>query len=259
MKTDQCNEGLVLSAWLFIAASLAWAGGGYHVFTDINGRSVEGLLLEFNADQRTVTIQRKDNQTRQAPLAVFCESDQRYIWEQGLKNAVKISATIKNFDIGDGVRDRRFKPEDIKNVGYAITVENRSAIGLKDVRVNYRVFYRQQWRERGKKLVMDGVQCGESTIAAVPAGVGHELTTDPVLLCDEQDEVSVFGCAGGAKGEIRCVWVRVAATLPSGEKITREFRDPGYFGPDIDWPTATVLAGLNAAKANKPRSKIAPR
>ena len=92
----------------------------------------------------------------------------------------------------------------------------------------------------------EGVQCGRLKIDPMMPRSEHYLKTETVLICDENNRSSgLFGFDGGARGAIHGIWLRIAATLPSGERITREFCSPHHIGNSKAWTTTTVLAGLN--------------
>lgn len=248
MKICQYSKLLALGTWFFIATC---AGGTCRVFTDVNGRSVKGQLLEFNADQQMVFIQRINQKVCQAPLSSFSKADQQYILEQGLLNTVKISAKMIDLGKTKTFCHKQYKPEDVKCLGYAVMLKNSSVVRLEDVDIAYCIFYRQERFVKGKTVLEEGRQCGGFDVAVVEAGSNHNLKTDSIFLYDEQIDTSLFGSTGGAEGRIQGIWIRATATLPSGNKITREFCNPCTIDQSKDWATTTVLAGLNAEMKKK--------
>ncbi|VGO19770.1 hypothetical protein [Pontiella sulfatireligans] len=249
MKTCQYSSSLVLGVGLFVAAGLSWAEEPCRVFTDVKGRSVEGRLLEFNAKQQTVTIQREDNQTFEASLAVFSDADQQYVRKQWFQDAIKVSAELKDFGRAKTFNDLLYKPENITRSGYVILLENGSDVGLVDIGIEYCIYYRQYSGSPGHWMVTEGIQCGRLNAPFVPAGAHHDLMTVPVML---------YMDPSGGNGEIQGIWGRAAATLPSGEQIKREFRNPAHIGKGKGWPKTTVLAGLNAELVKQREALLPP-
>lgn len=259
MKIGQYNNSLVLGVCLLLVASLTSAAEPCRVFTDAKGRSVEGRLMEFNADQKTVTIQREDCQTFEASLEVFSEADQQYIRAQWFKDVVKVSAELTDFGNAKTFKHPRYKPENIECAGYAVLLENGSDLGLVDVDVEYCIYYRQYSGSEAQWMYTDGIYRGKIRASFVPAGAEQKMMTAPVMLYNEAMVMRPHGLSSGAEGQIRGIWIRAVATLPSGEKIKREFRDPADIGKGKGggWPKTTVLAGLQAEIARQ-RAALKP-
>ncbi len=250
MKTYRYTGWLAFVAGFFLVASLSRAGEAYHTFTDMEGRSIKGLLMGFDADRQVATIQRDDDRICWVALAVFSEADQQYVRKQGPgKNfmcLVKISTSLSSLGKSERNFGNRYKAEHVKCYDYAIILENRSCSRFDAVDIEYCIFYRQGEYARRRMVFAEGVQCGRLKIDPMMPRSEHYLKTETVLICDENNRSSgLFGSDGGARGAIHGIWLRIATTLPSVERITREFCSPRNIGNSKAWTTTMVLAGLN--------------
>ena len=100
----------------------------------------------------------------------------------------------------------------------------------------------------GKRTYGDGTHYGNKTIKYVDAGAKFVLKTDGVLLCnyEKRGEVTIFGSTKeGAVGVIQGLWIKIVATLPSGERIVDELRLPIDIGNKREWSSTSVFFGLN--------------
>jgi hypothetical protein len=71
MKTYRYIHSIVLITWLCMAPNGSWAGNSIHVFTDVNGRSIKGQLVGFDAGRQVVMIKREDDKKCRVRLAFF--------------------------------------------------------------------------------------------------------------------------------------------------------------------------------------------
>ena len=250
MKTYRHINSMVFIVWLCFATCLSWAGDNYHAFTDVNGRSIKGQLMGFEAGSQVVTIKREDK-TYRVKLAVFSKVDQQYILYQSLKrdytDSVKISAKRRQLDhTGTGL-GKRHRVKNVKSITYEIILKNHSISLFERIDIEYCIFYRQGERNRHIMVFSHGVQYGSGNVELMKPNSKHVLKTATVLICNEEGTDTLFGSSAGAKGEIQGIWVRTTVTLPHGNRIIREFCSPNNISKSEDWSNATILAGLNTA------------
>jgi len=248
----------VLTGGLFFVAA-SWAETECRIFTDVKGRCVTGRLVDIDAIRGTVTIRRGDQKECCVSMAMFSEADQQYFQKTILAEPIRITATLVDFRTR-GVFDKRYQPENIKSLGYNVVLLNRLNSELKNIEVEYCIFYRQEKRMRTKRTATDGILCGGWDIQSLNAGEKRALRSDTVWIYDEPCAVSLFGVGGEGEGEVLGIWLRVSSTVPTGESRSMEFCSPAGLAGRREWTTRTVLAGLNAERAKRyrpsPRSRV---
>lgn len=258
MKTYQYRSSLVLITWLFITASLASAGGTLRVFTDSTGCSIKGWLVGYNADKQTASILREDHKRYTISLDRFSNDDQAYIRERGHEKTFMHSVVIKPMrekvsPVNENY-DERYNPDHIKSMRYKVVLKNLSCTRFDRVQIEYCLFYRQGECRHRRMIFSEGVHCGYLAVDTLSPWAVHLLETEPIVICSDDEKATVFGSSERVTGEILGIWIRIAAILPTGERITREIRSPGNISRSKEWTTTTVLAGLNAECAKKTTS-----
>ncbi|MCK4563878.1 MAG: hypothetical protein KAU94_04315 [Verrucomicrobia bacterium] len=187
MKTYRHINSMVFIVWLCLATCLSWAGDNHHAFTDVNGRSIKGQLMGFDAGSQVVTIKREDNKTCRAPLAVFSKVDQQYIREQSLRqdfaDVVRISTKLRQLDHTGTGHGKRYRAENVKSVTYEIILENHSISLFEGIDIEYCIFYRQGERNRKEMVFSHGVQYGSGNVELMKPYSRHALETATVLIC----------------------------------------------------------------------------
>ena len=117
-----------IGAPVFLMASMLLAHTVFpedqgHIFTDVQGRNVEGLFVAYNTANNTVTIQRSDGKMFEVPRDILSEEDRQFIHDQMIMNPLNITAELKGLELHIEFQDERYKPEYITCLGYKIVME----------------------------------------------------------------------------------------------------------------------------------------
>lgn len=225
---------------------------GLHDFLAQNGNSTRGRVVAYNAPKGTVTIEKKDKLTCKVKLAQLSKADQTHVREWHLikefctKNRFRISAKQKQcgenreMEIHDNqgvVRGIRT----MESIGYDITLDNRTRIGLRDMDVEYCIYYEQDRPNGLNRVAGRGVKCGTLNISKLAAKSTTQVETEPVVLF-KQEKNNDYGDGNVLKGEITGIWIRVYLPLANGKRTMREYSKPAELMKDRQWATSDIQA-----------------
>lgn len=252
MKTLRSEVGLILCAAGLVLTGITWADNTHRDFTSTNGCTIKGRLLDFDIKNRIATILRAGRvKPCHAPIDLFCDSDQQYIqtwaFEREFRDSLHISVTLVEVEGNIEVKDKRYDPQFIMCQAYELKLKNTSDTPFVEAEIQYAIFYEQTERRGSTRNKEEGVLCSRIGIGTITRGTQPDLTTKSVLIYDEGQgqDTSLFGSNGSAVGEIAGIWVRLTATLPSGERVTRDYCFPDDLMNDREWTMTTLVAGLN--------------
>lgn len=249
MKTFRHISLMILITWFFTEVGATRAEEDHRVFMSADGRRIVGRLMGFNPDEQTATVARQDGKEYQVLLELFSEIDQQYIREQSamrdFMHSLKILPRLRKFDATGKYNPACYKAEYVQSLGYVISLKNLSPTLFEEVEIEYCLFYRQGERHETGMKFMHGVQCGRWKPGSVMPGSAHVLETDHVLIYDTGSTITFFGNDGCAQGGIDGIWLRIAATLPTGDRVLREFRSSTLNDKYHPWVTSGIAVGLN--------------
>jgi hypothetical protein len=237
---------LVIAAFIgcLIESNRSCAENENRLFANREGRVIKGRLVDYNALKQIATIRRDDNAIFDVPVMFLSEADQQYILNQAMRDAIRIQAELRTFETEVKCPDGRYSPEHIKCKGYTIVLQNHWNTTFEAVDIKYCIFYRQGEREPGGIVYKDGVKYGCLKVDSLRPCSRRNLNTATVLICNNAQS-TILGTSGTTKGMVQGIWIRAVATLPDGEKITRELRLPEDVIKSKNWTTRSVLVGLN--------------
>lgn len=67
----------------------------------------------------------------------------------------------------------------------------------------------------------------------------------------DADWIYTSGRKNVLRGEVKGVWIKVHMTLPSGEKVTRDYRLPDSIGNKRKWTDTSVAVGMNSSSRRR--------
>jgi hypothetical protein len=219
----------------------------YHTFSDTNDRSFEGTIKAFNAAAAVVTIERVDGKTGQMPLSAFAEATRGYILNWGASNdfmkGMTLSVDLKSQSVASGKLDAAQVPERVSEFYYVVQLSNKTTAALNKIAIEYCIFYRQGDRDGSTINYKEGICHGRESVEPLKPSATSALETKSIQLYSEESQTTIFGAADTFNADVRGIWLRLTTTLPSGEKITREYRTSN----DSFWKWAdySIGAGLN--------------
>ena len=225
------------------------AAAQYRDFTSADGKTIKAAVKAYDAQKKIVTIERDNKRTSKVPITVFSEADQKYILEWDASkgflsaNLLKISCADKvvekrkekeledvNYTGGAVVKDFEKTVITFERIAYDIQFQNMNKYELKNIRMEYRIYYEQSEMVWEKKP--EAKQNHFSGKKAVPTLSGKSktmVTTESVEI--HEDSVNPIPQAGGdqrrgGKGEVHGLRVRLYMKMSSGKEIMREFSCP---------------------------------
>jgi len=257
-------SSLLLMAGLMLPMHSA-ADSDWQDLKDATGRVVRGQIVSYDSNEDTVGIKRADNQLFTVSLDVFSEETQRYIrrwgYEYEFYHSLKISVEPKHIagpEEDYGVDADEFV---LMDVGYVIKLENPTASAFDNPEVLYCLYYQQAKRkDRGQRMVQNGVTCGRFSLDSIVPGAVHMLPTDMVLLYNdlEKEGVAAIELFGReierlyeARGMVIGLRVRVIITAPSGRRLIREFCEPYELADYTKWTTTSTYSKLNLERQKR--------
>jgi hypothetical protein len=245
---------MILITCSCIGVGLSWAEDDHRVFISADGRSIAGKLMRYNPDKQIATIARHDGKEFQALLELFSERDQRYIREQSAMNdfmhSFRIVPKLRKLDVTRRYDDKRNKTEQIKSLGYVISLNNLSPTLFEGIEIEYCLFYRQGERHAISMEYKHGVQYGRWELASMVPDARHVLETENILIYETGSTCTLFGNSSQAQSGVDGIWLRIAATLPNGDRVLRELRSSPLTGSYHNWVTAAIPVGLNNHELN---------
>ena len=215
----------------------------YRDFLDTQGRTIRGRVMGYDDPLEMVIIERDNKRSSKVSLSIFSGEDQQYIRAWGHNKSFlstslfKISAKRKEFrdknsDLSGGDKSRKFE-----NLGFEVILENRSTMELKDLEIEYCIYYEQEKTLKGKQVTDDCVRFCNLEVGGIPPKSKKELLTELVEIFHESAENSI------QKGRLQGIRFRVYIKLPSGEKLTREYNQPASL--DKIWRTSSAYISGN--------------
>lgn len=257
-------KGFTLIIFLFVLAFGARAATQYHDFMDTQGRTIRGRVLGFETHSGTVTIERDNKRTAKVPINIFSAEGQQYIraWEFSKiflsESSFKISAKRKEVKDEEESYSDMIHAKKVENLGYEITLENRSASKIKDLEIEYCIYYEQERASRSKQLCEQGVRCGNLLVEYILPKSNKELRTEAVKVYKAEldaDWIYTSGTKNVQRGRVHGIWLRVHMTLPSGEKLTRDYCLPDSLNNSKAWMASTVAVGMNSSSKRKGKKR----
>lgn len=256
-----------LSMVIFTALVTCWgafADTEYHDFMDQQGRALRARVLRYDARSMQVTVQTDNGKTATVPTTVFDEEGQQYIseWSKAQEfmdeSAFRIVASRKKHnDDSESYGSMNFE-QDVEKHSYEITLDNRSAISLKNLKLEYCIYYKQDEVEKYRQVTSEGVLCGKIDVAGLSPKSNQILTTDEVIVYKRTLDADWYYTAdvkNVQNGEIEGIWIRMSMTTDTGKTFTRDYCLPDSLHKSRIWTSTPVYAGMNKAPRKNKQKK----
>ena len=240
---------LVLFICLVAMISGVHAATQYRDFTSADGKTIRGAIKAYDASTKTVTIERDNKRTSKVPITIFSEADQTYILEwdasKGFssKNLLKISCDDKvvekrkekelediQYTGGDVVKDFEKTVTTFERIAYEFEFQNMGKSELKNIRMEYQIYYEQSEMVWGKKPEVEQKYfSGKMDVPVLPEKSKMTITTEAVEI--HEDGVNPIPQAGGdqrrgGNGDVHGIRARLYMKMASGEEVMRELACP---------------------------------
>ena len=254
-----------MKRWVQIACLLTFlasvqAEDEYRDFTDTQGRTIRGRIVSYDDASGDVRFERDNGRTAKVSIKIFSEPDQNYIRQWSVASdflkASSFKIDIKRMENKNKEKSASSGPTNrkVEDTHYEITLENRTTSDLKNLELEYCIYYEQEEIEQGGQVCNQGIYCGKSAIESVASRDKKIINTDAVSVYKNELNSGWYygspqkGSAGidnVQDGEVHGIWVRVHLKLPSGDKVTREFCYPDSISNSRAWANSSVTAGMN--------------
>ena len=240
---------LVLCIGVLAMAFGASAGTKYRDFTSMEGKTIKAAVKSYDAQKKMVTMERDNRKIMTVSITVFSEADQTYILEWDASKAFS-SASLLKISCDDKVVEKRKEKEleDItytsgqvekdfektvttfERIAFEVGFQNQNKSELKDIRIEYQIYYEQSELVWEKKPEVEQKQfSGKMAIPTLPGKSKTSVTTKSVEI--HEDSINPVPVAGGdqrrgGKGDVHGIRIRLYIKMPSGTEIMREFSSP---------------------------------
>ncbi len=231
---------------LFLVLSVLRADAEMREFNLPDGRSLQAEIMSYNDKLDKVELKLANGKRKKVSPSLFVEKDQKYIKEWAVldgfcnKAFFKVSCK-KNLEKKWKKEDDAFQVK-YTQYNYILTLENRNAYPLKNIKVEYRIFYEQEKNDRRtKKVVVDkNVKAGVEKVSRILPRGKKELSTESVVLEKFEFNTGDFYVPGGdpetTTGEIKGIWVRMHITTAGGLTAVRNLFEPAGLEGKYAWP-----------------------
>jgi hypothetical protein len=231
--------------------ALSASGDEYRIFTDPQGRAIEAKMLQFNAAKRKIKLERKDGKTFWVSPDVFSGEDAVYIqeWiaaEQILSEKNLRISFRKKTDSADEKDDSGKLTFDGKALHYEVTVENRLALPIESLRIEYLYFIKNRTKTNDKNgpWTIRRVS-GRLDIKKMEASGSRVVLTEPVTYGDKISHIAVYdrytGSLSGydektmSEEDIEGIWLRIYGPEVNGEAVFRDVCYPEELQDKVSW------------------------
>ena len=234
-------------------AFAAMADDDYREFTDKQGRSILGKVVNYMPRTQTVSFELQNKRVKKVPLSTFSEADQAYIKEWDMLKAFasnskfRISAKRKETD-NNAKSYKGITNRDVENASYEIVLENRSNANAENIEIAYCIFYEQEEVKNSKEVCQQGVYCGTTTVESIQPSSKKSLLTESVMVYKAELDGSyryTDGTDSTQRGQVHGIILRAYLKTPSGQKAMRQYALPDSLGNSKAWTTSTVSVGMN--------------
>lgn len=227
---------------------------GLRIFTLPDGRVLEAKIVGYDDRAGLVQVERKDGKRVKVKPSVFVEEDQQYIKDWVTLHALLSEQSLhveadsrvakewkeketKDVQYSDGIVEEDFVYNVVKyeNVVYDFTFKNSSVKPVKDLLLEYCIYYEQSGMTWDKNPETElKTFYGKINVAEIPVDEPVTISTKPVMIY--RDEISAIPQLGGDRrcpGKGKVVGVLVHLVLKAGDlEVTRELSDPKSMDQD---------------------------
>lgn len=258
-----------------LIAMAAQADDSYRTFTAEDGRTLKARIIQYDSAGGKVQIEREDRKKLTVPATAFSEKDQNYIkaWEaaQAFMSTAKFKLEIEqdevkstkkehNIDIGEeSSGGRRGGESGVVTVAidkntqyrYTLAVENKSGVALKNIMLEYRIYYEQEKPvndekankgraeddprpERHMAVSENKVKDGRARVKTIEPKESRVIATGSATLL-KRSASRPWGDKIDLKSNLSGAWIRLTMKGADGEKLVREIASPANIPKKFPW------------------------
>jgi hypothetical protein len=250
---------------LFAAAALA---DDYRTFTSSDGRTLKAKVIAYDSSTGKVQIEREDRKKLTVSSNAFSQKDQDYLqaWETAQvfmspakfkleieREEVKTTKKEHEVDVGEefaGGGRRGGGESGVITVAidkttdykYHLAMENKGGMPLKNIIMEYRIFYEQEKPVKDDKankgrrendprpeyhvaVEQKKVKDGQSRLKPIEPKENRSVSTENVSLL-KRSANRPWGDMIDLKSGLSGVWIKLTMKGPAGDKLIREIASP---------------------------------
>ena len=243
----------ILFTLLLLSSSPAGPRDALHTFTTPDGRTLKASIIQYDAAKNSIRIQREDGAKFWTAPTAFTEADQAYIQQWILADQFLSSMRFKIDGKSNEETDIQYKTVDgdrIKEsekttVDYQLTLLNRTAYALKNLRIEYRAFiqrtgygnHKDQNRVVSGKVSLNEIDAGKTGICHIPTlELETVYQTRRDISTSDTGRISYSSYAVKTnEDDLKGIWVRVYGPSLDGEQLYREWCYPADTMKRFEW------------------------
>lgn len=233
MKNHLKNTGIkrcfIVLMCLVLSASVHADDEAYRIFTDEQGSVLEAKVIGYEADSETVVLKTAAGKTGRMSVARLSDEDRRYIlkwWEidcfqKGLELIPELcSVSVSKEEAGTYDLNKK-----VFDVFFKIRFNNRTTASFEKLEFEYCIFYNQGERGGNRAIQYEeGSLYGKGVVERLGPSSEQMSETERIRLFTEGGGVTLFGSDVVSIANVRGIWIRLEAKLPSGTEMMREYR-----------------------------------
>lgn len=264
-------------ALLLVLSIPAFAADDYRTFTATDGRTLKARILSYQDATNKIQIEREDGKKLTVSPAAFSKKDQTYInkWSvaqifmsenkfQLKLNEDKGETTKKNHEVDYSEQSSgRGSSRGVQIVAVDqttvyelnLTLKNASKVELKNVLLEYRIYYEQQKAvvdeeanenrpdtddstpDRHKAEDEFKVKEGSARLKPSEPGSERTVTPDKVKLLKRTATGRGYGDKINLDSKLIGAWARLTMKGPDGETLTRDVATSSSIPKKFEWET----------------------
>ena len=230
---------IIIAMLISLVGAGAWADE-FRIFTDIEGRAIEGRIASFSLKRGEVEIERRDGKRVWVRPTIFSAEDQEYIkeWAKAFRvlDDSSLRIAFKKLRL-----DKYGSKKDLKegdNVCFEVTFENRADSPIEGMRIEYRYFIKVV----GSGKTEDSMRHvdGSARVKRIEGRKSQKITTRRVGIEETYVKKKEFGYSNGSWGtpvyetvlkkvsedQLEGIWIRIYGPSVAGTPTYRDVSFP---------------------------------
>ena len=235
---------IAIVVFLVSVISVCGVNAEMHDFSLQDGRILEAEIVDYNAKLVQVELKRTDGKRVKVQPSIFVENDQEYIQEwaslDGFRNKSFFKVECKKNTVEKWKEDGNIHEVRHERLEYEVSLENRSAVPIKNLKVEYCIYYEQEKSLPGqKKTTAKLSKVGKLDIDKLATKEKRTLATESVVLnrydFNSTDFYYDSGDPESARGELKGIWLRLTVSVTGGQKVVRDLFEPSSIEGKYTW------------------------
>lgn len=237
------KSGIVFGVSFILFTSMVYAG--MHAFELKDGRALEAEVIGFNARLGKVELKRPDGKRVKVKPDIFTDADQKYIREWAMLDGFQNPSTFKvecaEKKIEQWKEESSAFQTKYERFVYEITFENKAAVPVGTLKVEYRIFFEQEENDLSTKKVATSklTKPGSFDVGLLDVRDKKMMTSESIVLKEFEFNMSDYYVPGGdpesTNGEISGIWLKITVTSEGGQVATRDVFEPSSIAGKFTW------------------------